>query len=71
MTSLVDVYSFGCILNEIFGEKPSWFDYHYTTIQEVGERGVCDVVRQVGDWRSPADDSADGAERWGCGAMMR
>ena len=34
VTSLVDVYSFGCILNEMFGEKPSWFDYHYTTIQE-------------------------------------
>ncbi|KNB44898.1 TKL protein kinase [Blastocystis sp. subtype 4] len=31
VTNLVDVYSFGCIMNEIVGGKQCWSDYKYTT----------------------------------------
>lgn len=35
VTSLVDVYSFGCIMNEIVGGKQCWSDYTYTTHEQV------------------------------------
>ena len=30
-----DVYSFGCVVNEIFSEKESYADYSFATVDEV------------------------------------
>ncbi len=39
VTNLVDVYSFGCIMNEIVGGKQCWSDYKYTTHKQVQSDG--------------------------------
>ena len=30
-----DVYSFGCVVNEIFSEKESYADYSFATVDDV------------------------------------
>ena len=39
VTNLVDVYSFGCIMNDIVGGKQCWSDYKYTTHKQVQSDG--------------------------------
>lgn len=40
VTNLVDVYSFGCIINEVVGEMPCWSDYSYSTHKQVESNRV-------------------------------
>ena len=35
VTNKIDVYSFGCIVDEIITEKTCYYDYHVTTQQKV------------------------------------
>ena len=35
VTNTIDVYSFGCVVDEIITEKTCYFDYHVTTQQKV------------------------------------
>ena len=35
VTSTLDVYSFGCVVNEIFSEKESYADYSFATVDDV------------------------------------
>lgn len=36
VTNTVDVYSFGCIINEIMSEKTCYFDYRVISSEKVG-----------------------------------
>ena len=41
MTNLIDVYSFGCMINEIMSEEQCYHDYDFTS----AEYFFCDIRR--------------------------